>query len=207
MALHEAQIHETSPSPVPPYPIFQSSLAEAGNPVDDAAGPTSNTPTVLWIDDRVDDATVRLLRLEGLRVECATTGSSGLTRARSRRYHAYIIDLQLPDMYGLTVLDRLVAAGSHTPVLILTGCYTEPESEKLARQLGARDFRCKPIAAGELACRPLGAAGNPRISRLFRRWTGTSLAALSARNVLIESRWLCDRPANGFQKCPLLSAD
>jgi DNA-binding NtrC family response regulator len=152
MAVLEFHLHETGGSPVHASTCSRSFCStKQKRPIDDGGACTPEAPTVLWIDDVIDDATVKLLGLDGLRIEGATTGSSGLARARSRRFDAYVIDLQLPDMYGLTVLDRLVAEGNRAPALVLTGCYTEYESEKLARQLGAAAFRCKPIAPGDLA--------------------------------------------------------
>jgi len=54
-------------------------------------------------------------------------------------------------MYGLSVLDRLTAGGRPVPVLVITGCYGELESERLARQLGAADFIRKPVSYEDLA--------------------------------------------------------
>lgn len=126
------------------------SRADQGASIRDGETPT---PRVLWIDDNADWTYVRLLEFQGVKADCALTGGDGLTRARSQAYDAYVIDLQLPDMYGLTVLERLRADGTEVPALVLTGCYTEFESEKLARRLGAADFCCKPVFADELARR------------------------------------------------------
>lgn len=98
------------------------------------------TPKVLWIDDQADDTYARLLESEGVKTDCALTGEAGLARAHAQDYDAYVIDLQLPDMYGLIVLERLRTDRTKVPALVLTGCYTEYESERLARALGAADF-------------------------------------------------------------------
>ncbi|MBI2222872.1 MAG: sigma-54-dependent Fis family transcriptional regulator, partial [Acidobacteria bacterium] len=172
---------------------IQTQLSHADDG-DSTARSGTDTRRVLWIDDVVDNICVRLLDLEGFKTDCASTGSSGLARARSQRYDAYIIDLQLPDMYGLTVLERLVAEGSQAPALVLTGCYTEHESETLARQLGAADFRCKPIAAGDLAltlkfmtAKPHLTAGSERRARAVPACTPEPRFAIVAVSAAMQS--------------------
>lgn len=108
--------------------------------------------TVLWIDDEIrpDDATVRLLTLQGFRVDCADSGRAGLTKAAGHVFDAVILDLRLGDLYGLSVLERLRRI-SGTPVLVLTGWYGEDESEAAARALGAWGFYRKPVSCEELS--------------------------------------------------------
>jgi DNA-binding response OmpR family regulator len=108
--------------------------------------------TVLWIDDelRREDAIVRLWELEGLQVDIATTGAEGLRLARTRQHDAIVLDLRLDDMYGLTLLRRLVAAGLAVPVVVVTGCYGESEVEVEALTAGAVAFKRKPLDALEL---------------------------------------------------------
>lgn len=108
-------------------------------------------PAVLWIDDDATDLDIRIFALEGVRLECATTGDAGLNMARTRRYDAYLVDLRLPDMYGLSVVERLRCHTDRAPIVVLSGVYIEPESEALARRMGAVDFWHKPIAADKLA--------------------------------------------------------
>lgn len=75
-------------------------------------------PRILWIDDQLepDDAGVTLLRLEGFDVEVAFTGGEGLAKARASRFDAVLLDLRLPDMYGLSVLSRLMSWPPTAPV-------------------------------------------------------------------------------------------
>jgi DNA-binding response OmpR family regulator len=73
---------------------------------------------VLWIDDEVDaaDAAVRLLALDGFRIDCAVSGSAGLAMARNSTYDAILLDLRLPDMSGLAVLESLAAEKCRPPI-------------------------------------------------------------------------------------------
>jgi DNA-binding NtrC family response regulator len=102
---------------------------------------------LLWIDDqlRQDDPTVRLLRAAGIIVEIAVTAAEGLAKAASRSYDAILLDVNLPDMFGVTALRRLRALGLGIPIFMITGCYFEPEVEAEARAAGATDFVHKPV--------------------------------------------------------------
>jgi PleD family two-component response regulator len=76
---------------------------------DPAAAAARAVHRILWIDDEVEsgDALLRLCALEGLRIDVAGSGGEGLATAKARSYDAIIIDLHLPDMFGLTVIQRL----------------------------------------------------------------------------------------------------
>lgn len=108
------------------------------------------TRIVLWIDDQPDDGTARFLALHGIRVEWATTGQAGLDMARKLYYDATIVDLCLPDMYGLSVIERLIALGYRAPIIGLSGIYTEAESVAQAQRLGATAFWFKPMFSEDL---------------------------------------------------------
>lgn len=108
-------------------------------------------PAILWIDDALEptDPAVRLLKLEGFAVDCATSGAAGLGKVHERSYDAVILDLRLPDISGLSVLAELRATGVSAPVLMLTG-YGDTESATAALRLGVQDFRWKPLIGNEL---------------------------------------------------------
>ena len=56
----------------------------------------------------------------GYAVDCATNGERGDYLAQTERYDAVVLDLGLPKIDGLTLLQRWRAAGITTPVLVLT---------------------------------------------------------------------------------------
>ncbi len=106
---------------------------------------------ILWIDDELcsDDALVRLLASEDIFVDVATTGAEGLCRGLANTYEAILLDLNLPDMSGLTVMQRFATAGIRTPVIIVSGQYLQPEVEVDAGRLGAAAVLHKPLFGAE----------------------------------------------------------
>lgn len=109
--------------------------------------------TALIIDDEIQIR--RLLRVAlkaaGYAVYDAETGQQGLNEAAMRRPDVILLDLGLPDLDGLTVLQRL-REWSETPVLILS--VRDGEDEKVAAlDAGADDYVTKPFGMDELLAR------------------------------------------------------
>ncbi len=124
------------------------------DPRESAAANVSSPPhTALIIDD--ERPIRRLLRLllegEGYQVCEAETGTLGLQMTASRRPDVILLDLGLPDMDGLTVLNRL-REWTRTPVLILS--VRDREADKVAAlDGGADDYLTKPFGGEELLAR------------------------------------------------------
>lgn len=92
------------------------------------------------------------LRDEGHVVDLAVTGREALDYTQTGRYDAIILDLMLPEIDGLGVLDRLRRGGDATPVLILTAKDDVPSRvEGLDR--GGDDYLVKPFQFEELLAR------------------------------------------------------
>lgn len=113
----------------------------------------SEKPTSLVIDDEIQIR--RLLRIvleeEGYRVLESETGRQGLSDVALRRPDVVLLDLGLPDMDGLVVLQRL-REWSHVPVLILS-VRDGPEDKVTALDAGADDYVTKPFDSTELLAR------------------------------------------------------
>lgn len=113
----------------------------------------SEKPTALVIDDEIQIR--RLLRIvleeEGYRVLECETGRQGLSDVALRRPDVVLLDLGLPDMDGLVVLQRL-REWSHVPVLILS-VRDGPEEKVTALDAGADDYVTKPFDSTELLAR------------------------------------------------------
>lgn len=110
---------------------------------------TSQVPTpmpILLVDD---DALTRqfygdLLVEHGFRVFAATNGPEGLALAREHAPEVAILDIMMPDMTGLEVLERLHAEIPDLPVIMLTG-FPNSQNAIAALKLGAFDFIVKGL--------------------------------------------------------------
>lgn len=91
------------------------------------------------------------LEAEGVDVAEAATGRHGLVEIGSHRPHLIILDLGLPDMDGVAVIEQ-VRAWSATPIIVLSA--RSEEAQKVAAlDAGADDYLCKPFGNAELLAR------------------------------------------------------
>jgi two-component system, OmpR family, copper resistance phosphate regulon response regulator CusR len=95
---------------------------------------------------------VRGLQGEGYLVVAASTGEEAGREASSGPFDVVVLDLMLPGKSGLDVLRDLRAAGSGTPVLILTA-RDSIDDRVLGLDSGADDYLVKPFAFAELLAR------------------------------------------------------
>ena len=109
---------------------------------------------ILLIED--DPETAALIRdrmqEQGHEVEIAADGRSGLARASADRYEVLIVDRMLPGIDGLSIVERLRAAGIRCPVLMLT-TMSGIEHRVEGLEAGADDYLVKPFAFAELLAR------------------------------------------------------
>lgn len=104
-----------------------------------------------------DDAVLRLgvkrqLESDGYRVDTAADGEDGLFQAREYPVDLAIVDLGLPKVNGLTVVQTLRAEGRNMPILILTARGSWQDKVK-GLETGADDYLVKPFDYPELAAR------------------------------------------------------
>lgn len=104
-----------------------------------------------------DDAILRLslkrqLEAEGHRVDLASDGEDGLFQAREYPFDLAIIDLGLPKVNGITVLQTLRAEGCTLPILVLTARSSWQDKVR-GLEAGADDYLVKPFEYPELAAR------------------------------------------------------
>lgn len=104
-----------------------------------------------------DDAVLRLglkrqLEADGYRVDIAADGEDGLFQAREYPLDLAIVDLGLPKVNGLTVVQTLRAEGRTLPILILTARGSWQDKVQ-GLEAGADDYLVKPFEYPELAAR------------------------------------------------------
>ncbi len=92
------------------------------------------------------------LRKMGYAVDLVADGADGLDYARFNEYDVIVLDLMLPTMDGLAVLQRLRALGRKTHILILSA--KDQVADRIrGLQLGADDYMVKPFSFDELCAR------------------------------------------------------
>jgi DNA-binding response OmpR family regulator len=109
---------------------------------------------VLVVEDYlpIQRAVVKGLREAGFAVDTAADGEEGLWYATGNDYDVIVLDLMLPKLDGLAVLQRLRAAGRPVHVLILTAKDAVIDRVK-GLDAGADDYLVKPFAFDELLAR------------------------------------------------------
>jgi len=96
---------------------------------------------ILVIDDEqgIRDLLDTLLSRKGYDVVLAENGRKGLETFRRERPDVVVLDLKMPGMDGLTVLQEVRTLNPLQPVIILTGAGT-PEMEQQIRALGVTEY-------------------------------------------------------------------
>lgn len=134
---------------------------------------------VLVVEDNPDVArqVKDTLEQELFVVDLAADGETGWFMADTEAYDAVILDLGLPKLDGLTVLQRWRRSGNQVPVLILTSRDTWREKVSGLRA-GADDYLAKPFELEELLA---------RLEALLRRATGHASPILKSGPVELDT--------------------
>ena len=109
------------------------------------------TATILVVDDERNILTSvsRALALEGYEVEVAGSAEIALEKLSTRRVDAILLDVQLPRMDGLAMIDELRKREIRIPVIMMSGHATIEVAVEATRR-GADDFIEKPIGSERL---------------------------------------------------------
>lgn len=111
----------------------------------------------------------KALRQHGYAVDVSHDGVQADSMLGTEHYDAVVLDLSLPSMDGLTVLERMRARGNASPVVILTA-RGELEDRVRGLNLGADDYLPKPFDLSELEA---------RLQAVLRRAHGQPVSRLS----------------------------
>ena len=103
-------------------------------------------------DSKIASFIVRGFKSEGFAVDHATDGEDGLHLALTEPYDAAIIDLMLPKLDGLSLIEQVRREKIKTPVIILSARGSVDDRVK-GLQTGGDDYLTKPFAFSELLAR------------------------------------------------------
>lgn len=143
---------------------------------------------VLVVEDNsvVADAVAEGLRDQGMAVDVAYDGPSGLDRALVNRYDVLILDRDLPGLHGDTLCKQVVSSPCPSRVLMLTAA-AEVEDRVEGLNLGADDYLVKPFDFSELVARVRALARrSPSTPPVLRR--GDLVVDRARRNVTRAGR-------------------
>lgn len=109
---------------------------------------------LLYAEDEISmsEAVKDILEYHNYSVDAVYDGEEALEFARLEHYDGIILDVMMPKLNGLQVLQKLRAEGCKTPVLLLTA-KSEVEDKIEGLDMGADDYLPKPFVMGELLAR------------------------------------------------------
>lgn len=96
-------------------------------------------------DDEIRDIFQIFMSREGYVIDQAIDGAKGLEKILSFKPDAIILDLMMPHLDGVGVLDRMAHQGINIPVIVISG-FSNRDTETIVRQTpNVVDFIAKPI--------------------------------------------------------------
>ena len=106
---------------------------------------------LLFVDDDEDFRTVaaRRFRKRGIQLQEAADGEAALAMVERRHFDVAVVDMRMPGISGIEVLEKLKSADPECATIILTGEGTI-ETAVQAMKLGAFDYLTKPFSLAEL---------------------------------------------------------
>lgn len=133
---------------------------------------------ILLVEDDVmlGDGMVDALRSSGYTVDWLQQGLPALSVLKSEEFAALILDLNLPDIDGISLLRKLRREGYQLPVLILTA-RDALDDRVVGLDAGSDDYMVKPFALQEL---------NARLRALVRRSKGQAQASLEYGEIRVH---------------------
>ncbi len=119
--------------------------------------PESTPPNILVVEDEEAIAQGLVFNLErkGYRVDLALDGETALEKTAEKRYDLIVLDIQLPNIDGFEVCQRLRRSGDFAAILILTA-RDQPDDVVFGLKTGADDYMVKPFDLAEFLARAEG---------------------------------------------------
>jgi DNA-binding NtrC family response regulator len=137
-----------------------------------------NPMSLLLVEDEDEfrESCALWMSRQGHHVTEAANGNEGLRLSSEKQFDVAVVDMNMPGMTGLELLERLKADNVETEIIILTGQATIDTAVQ-AMKLGACDYICKPFPLPELEQRCRIAWGRANLQKENRQ-----LKAIIKRN-------------------------
>lgn len=139
-------------------------------------------------EEELSRALCAILKHAGYTVDAVDNGKDALEYARVGAYDGMILDIMMPQMDGMTVLQKLRAEGVTSPALFLTA-KSEIDDRIRGLDLGADDYLIKPFDMGELLA---------RVRAMLRRRQNFAPGELSCGSVSLD-RASCELRREGHE--------
>ncbi len=135
----------------------------------------NHLPQLILVVD--DEKNIRLLFEEeltevGYNVICAENGEEALTLFKTRHPDLVLLDLKMPGIHGVTVLEKLRETDKQTPVFVVTAhgagsSLQRSQTEYTIREknLNIIDYITKPVDLDDLVAKVKKAIGPPKIGQ------------------------------------------
>lgn len=106
---------------------------------------------ILVIDDepKIRLSCKKALQVENTIVDCVENGILGIAKLHDHRYDVVLIDLMMPQLSGMHILETIRKMNLDSVIIVITG-YATQEVAELTMQKGAFDNLAKPFTPDEL---------------------------------------------------------
>ncbi len=120
---------------------------------------------ILYVEDEefLAEAVIHLLKKNKIAVDWTGDGPMGLEMALKPNYDCIVLDIMLPGLSGLEILDTIRKRGVKTPVIMLSAL-NEVEDKIKGLETGADDYLAKPFKTAELIARINAVTRRPPIA-------------------------------------------
>jgi DNA-binding NtrC family response regulator len=164
------------------------------------SNPPSPPPRLLIVDDddQLREALVRRFQRQGMTVLSACSGEEALSKATRTRCDVALLDLHLPGITGIDLLEKLKEIQPEIEGLLLTA-HGSIETAIQAMKRGAYDYLTKPFQLSDLDVHLQKAYEKARLARRERQWV-EQLAYESSRYRLVGSSPAMRRVVQLIQK-------
>ena len=140
-------------------------------------------PIVFVVDDDISvrEALEHLILCTGARVETFASAEAFLLRERPLTPSCLLLDMNLPDLHGLDLQERIAASGTGVPIIFITA-YGDVPTTVRAMKAGAVEFLTKPLREDALLsaieealrCSAIALANEARVRVLSERYASLS---------------------------------